>query len=77
MDYKKYKTVGEWSDDARKQDYSIPLQAKWALSLEMEIFQESFPEACEKFIKEGKLLLVNKTYIFNISYLTKLLEIKN
>jgi hypothetical protein len=76
INYKDYRTVDVWVEDVKKKNYSIPLQARWALSLEMEIYGVSFPEAYEKFIKDNWLMLFNKNYIFNESYLSKLLEIK-
>ncbi len=77
MNYKKYKTVSEWWKDIRNQDYSVPTQAGWVLSLEIEIYGRSFPEAYEKLIKDRKLILNDKVYIVDISYINELLEIKN
>lgn len=77
MKSKKYKTVGEWWEDSKKQGYSRPTQAGWVLSLEIEIYGRSFPEAYEKLIKDRKLILSEKVYIVDLSYINELLEIKN
>ncbi|MGD0576645.1 MAG: hypothetical protein ABSA74_01040 [Candidatus Staskawiczbacteria bacterium] len=67
MDIQKYKTVREFYEDAKQQNYSVPLCMCAELSKLMNArglnFQQAYNFLCEKEF----IILAGKTYIYNLA----------
>jgi len=62
-----YKSVGEFYEDAKKQGYSVPLQICIGLSQLIKAKNLTFQEAYEFLLKNNKIILVGRTYIYDLS----------
>ena len=67
MEISDYKTVGEWYDSMKAEGISVPLDACDALSQAMEKLSLTFQNAYNLFTNKGKLILVNRAYVLDLS----------
>ena len=67
MEISDYKTVGEWYDSMKAEGISVPLDACDALSQAMEKLNLTFQNAYNLFTDKDKLILVNRTFILDLS----------
>ena len=73
MNIAQYRSIGEWYKAVKTEGYSVPVTACHALSQIMKKLNLSFPEAYQLLVAKEKLILVNKTYILDLSF-TKLFD---
>ena len=64
-----YTTVGAWYEDARKHGWRVPLQLCQGVGQVMKRENLSFADAFAKLKNDGKITVVGKTYIFDLSAL--------
>jgi hypothetical protein len=76
MDYIKYESPGQWFEEAKKHNYSVPVQAGHLLSLTMEVYGISFPQAYEKLIEAKDLILIDQVYFIQIARINELVAVK-
>ena len=62
-----YKTVGEFYNDARARGYRVPLPMCNGLTQLMKSRELNFSEAYSLLLAEGKIILVAKHFIFDLS----------
>jgi len=67
LDISKYKFVGEFYENARKQGYTIPSAMCQGLSELMKTKDLSFQEAYNFLLKKKEIILEGKVYIYHLS----------
>lgn len=70
MDISKYNSIGEWYKDAKENGYSVPLEMCRGLEKVMKENNMALSEAYNFLLRDKKVLLTGKTYIFDISVLS-------
>ncbi|MDP2691096.1 MAG: hypothetical protein Q8O95_01665 [bacterium] len=68
MDTSSYDSPGKWFTDAREKGYRIPPAMMQGICQTMERLAIDFPKAFEVLERHGKIMLTEKTYIFNLDY---------
>ena len=63
----KYESIGDWFAAARRRGYSVPLPLCHGLSKCMSALGLSFAKAFALLVKHDKIILVDKSYIYNFS----------
>jgi hypothetical protein len=63
----KYESVGNWFAAARQRGYSVPVQLCQGLDECMSALGLSFPQAFALLVKHDKIILVDKSYIYDLS----------
>jgi len=71
MDISKYNSVGEWYKDAKENGYSVPLEMCRGLEKTMKKDGMTLSEAYNFLLENKKVVLTEKTYIFDISVLNE------
>jgi len=66
MDIEKYESVGKWYEDMRSAGYAIPLAMCHGITQAMKELKMSFPEAFRLLEKNKRIILVGKSYIYNL-----------
>ena len=67
MDICKYKSVGEWYEDAKSKGYLIPLPMCHGLDQLMKKRGLSFEDAYSLLLDSKKIILVGQSYIYDLS----------
>lgn len=67
MNIENYKTVTEFYEDAKRQGYSLPLALCAKLSKLIKERGLTLPEAYNLLYERGLIILVGKTYIYNLA----------
>ena len=62
-----YKTVGEWYEDAKKEDYSIPVSLCADLNNTMKEKGLNFSDAFDLLLKNTVFVQVNKVFIHDLA----------
>ena len=64
-----YETVSAWYSDAKQDGWRVPLELCRGVGQVMKRDDVSFADAFSKLVREGKIVLIEKTYIFDLSAL--------
>jgi len=67
MEIYEYKTVGDFYNSAGAEGYKIPVQMCHGLSQLMQAKDLTFQQAYEYLLKEGKIYLASKVYVYDLS----------
>jgi hypothetical protein len=62
-----YTSVGEWKDDVEQDGYITGTQVCRGISTTMSKNKMTFAEAYEYLMKSGKLFLVGKNFVIDVS----------
>lgn len=63
----RFESVGEWRKAVMEKGYSVPLVLCYGLTMIMKELGLSFKETFELLVREKKIVLADKAYIYDLS----------
>mgnify|MGYP001580801400 CR=1 FL=1 len=66
MVIKKDVTLGEWFKESRSQGYSVPVSMCHGIQVAMKELDKSFPDVFELFLQRAIIVLMGKTFFYNL-----------